>query len=191
MTQVLMLLDYQEAVCGKNGLLGAKSGLSAHTAERDVIEKASHVLRTARSRGVPVIHVGVAFDTSYRNRTNRGPGFARFEENRWMLEGSPESEFIEDLQPLSDEPVVYKGCVDPFIGTNLLEHLIRLGATELHIGGTATNYVVESTARHAADMGYSVVILEDICASYNDTMHRFAIEKTLPLFAEIRSIQDW
>lgn len=108
-----------------------------------------------------------------------------------MLEGSTESEFIEELRPVNGESVIYKGCVDPFIGTDLLETLIRLRATELHIGGTATNYVVESTARHAGDMGFAVVVLEDICASYSEEMHQFAIEKTLPLFAEIKRSDAW
>lgn len=138
-----------------------------------------------------MIHVGVAFQDSFHNRTNRGPGFDRFEQNRWMIHGSPEARFVPELQPRPGEPVVYKGCVDPFIGTNLLELLIGMGATHLGIGGTATNYVVESTARHAGDMGFLVAVLEDLCASYNDEMHDFAIKNTVPLFATVQNSQDW
>jgi nicotinamidase-related amidase len=187
---VLLLMDYQVGICGISGLLGSRSGLSEHTERRDVLAKAGVALANARERGIPVIHVGVAFDSFYQNRNNRGAGFERFETSRWMLRGSQEAEFNPDVQPIEGEPVVFKGCVNPFIGTNLQEILIRQGATHLYLGGTATNYVVESTARHAGDLGYDVTVLEDLCASYNDEMHRFAIERTLPLFARIGTSAD-
>lgn len=189
-SQVLMLMDYQVGICGEGGLLGSRSGLAAHTAQRNVLEKAGKTLAAARERGIPVVHVGVAFDEMFQNRTNRTAGFERFETNRWMLQGSPEAEFNPEVRPIEGEHVVFKGCVNPFIGTNLSEILIQLGVTNLYIAGTATNYVVESTARHAGDSGYSVTILEDLCASYNDEMHRYAIEKILPLFATIGTSAD-
>lgn len=189
-TPVLLLMDYQVGICGKGGMFGSRSGLSGHTESRDVLAKAGAALTTARERRIPVVHVGVAFDSSYQNRTNRGGGFGRFETNRWMLVGSEEAEFNPEVQPIDGEFVVFKGCVDPFIGTNLHEILIRLGATDLYVAGTATNYVVESTARHAGDFGYNVIILEDLCASYSDEMHKFAIERTLPMFATIGTSAD-
>ena len=187
---VLVLMDYQVGICGVDGLLGSRSGLSTHAAERDVLGKAGRTLAAARSRGIPVIHVGVAFDDAYQNRTNRTAGFEGLETNGWMLKGSSEAEFNPQVRPIDGEYVVFKGCVNPFIGTNLLEILVRLDVTDLYLAGTATNYVVESTARHAGDSGYSVTVLEDLCASYNDEMHLFAIERTLPLFATIGTSAD-
>ena len=190
MAPALILMDLQVGICGPGGLLGGKSGLSDHTAERGVLDRAGRILEKARTAGMAVIHVGVAFDEDYANRNNRGPGFARFESNRWMLRGSEESAFNPEVDPVDGEIVIYKGCVNPFIGTNLMEVLVRLGTTHLYLGGTATNYVVESTARHAGDTGFDVTVLEDLCASYNQQMHDFAIEKILPMFASVRSAAD-
>ena len=187
---VLMLMDLQVGICGPGGLLGSKSGLSDHTAQRNVLERAAGALQQARTNGVSVIHVGVAFDEDYANRNNRGQGFGRFESNRWMLRGSEEAAFNPQVAPVDGEIVIHKGSVDPFIGTNLMEILVRLGAAQLYLGGTATNYVVESTARHAGDTGFAVTVLEDLCASYNQEMHDFAVQKTLPLFAAIRDSSD-
>lgn len=184
-TPALILMDLQVGICGPDGLLGGKSGLSDHTAERGVLDRAGRVLEKARTAGIAVIHVGVAFDEDYANRNNRGPGFARFESNRWMLRGSEESAFNPEVVPAEGELVIYKGCVNPFIGTNLMEVLVRLGTTHLYLGGTATNYVVESTARHAGDSGFEVTVLEDLCASYNQEMHDFAVQRTLPMFASV------
>lgn len=183
--RTLLLMDYQVGICGEGGLLGTRSGLSAHASERNVLEKAGRVLQWAREQGVPVVHVGVAFEENYGNRTNRSPAFERFESNRWLLRSSTEAAFNPEVRPVPGEPVVFKGCVDPFVGTNLLQILIRLGSTDLYLGGTATNYVVESAARHAGDMGFSVTVLEDLCASYNQEMHEFSVARVLPTFATI------
>ena len=43
----------------------------------------------------------------------------------------------------------------------LLPLLAAWGAGEIAVAGVATNHVVESAARHAADLGFSVVVLEE------------------------------
>lgn len=181
----LLLMDYEVAICGPEGKLGSRSGLSAHTAERGVLDRAGMCLQAARQHDVPVIHVRVAFDPSYTRRTNRSTPFAAFEENGLLLEDSADAQFCEQVAPAAGETVINKGCVNPFIGTNLTERLTALGARRLFLGGVATNFVVESAARHAGDAGYQVTVLEDLCAAYSDEMHEFAITNTLPLFAEI------
>jgi nicotinamidase-related amidase len=81
--------------------------------------------------------------------------------------------------------VITKGCVNPFIGTPLQARLVTLGITDLYLGGVATNFVVESAARHAGDSGFHVTVLEDLCAAYNEPMHEFAITRTIPLFPDV------
>ena len=181
----LLLMDYEIAICAPDGRLGTRSGLSAHAAARGVLDRAGRCLQAARDRGVPVVHVRVAFDADYTRRTNRSARFATFEQNQLLIEGSPDAEFCDQVKPAPGETIINKGCVNPFIGTNLTERLTALGARRLFLGGVATNFVVESAARHAGDAGYEVTVLEDLCAAYSQEMHDFAIAKTLPTFAEI------
>jgi biuret amidohydrolase len=186
----LLLMDFQVAICGPGGALGERSGLSAHTAERGVLDRVATCLRAARGAGLPVLHARVAFDDGYTRRTNRSQRFAGMEANRMLIEGSGDAEFVREAAPVDGETVVNKGCVNPFIGTTLDARLRALGVRELYLGGVATNFVVESAARHAGDSGYSVTVLEDLCASYNQEMHDFAIQTTLPLFASIGASPD-
>ena len=181
----LLLMDFQVAICGPEGRLGSGSGLSDHTSQRGVLARVAACLSAARDVHMPVLHVGVRFDPAFTNRTNRSARFAGMEKNELMLEGSQDAEFVAEAMPVGGETVVYKGCVNPFIGTVLDQRLRALGVTDLYLGGVATNFVVESAARHAGDSGYTVTVLEDLCAAYNQQMHEFAIERTLPLFAEI------
>jgi len=108
-----------------------------------------------------------------------------------MLLGTPDTEFCAEVQPVKGEPVITKGCVNPFIGTALMELLVGRRIGELYLGGVATNMVVESATRHAADSGFAVNVIEDLCASFDLPMHEFAITKTLPVFAELCSADDF
>jgi nicotinamidase-related amidase len=102
-----------------------------------------------------------------------------------MTEGTAEVAFCPEVQPLLSEVVVTKSTTDPFIGTQLSTALISIGATELYLGGVSTTFVVESAARHAADVEFRVSVIEDICAAQDELSHRFAVEGTLLAFATI------
>lgn len=176
----LLLMDYEVAVCSR-----------LPEQARSVFPRVKKSLEIARAGGVPIIHVRVAFDEHYTLRTSRSPRFASIERHRLMLEGSEEVKFIAEAQPLPSEPIITKGCVNPFIGTALMELLIGRRICELYLGGIATNYVVESTTRHAADTGFTVNVIEDLCASFDVEMHDFSIKKILPAFSNICSLSDF
>ena len=58
------------------------------------------------------------------------------------------------------------------------------------MGGVATNFGVESTARDAWQHNYSVVIAEDACSSMDADLHQFAMEKVLRRVARVRSTAE-
>lgn len=187
--KALLMLDYQVALCEEGPHLKAPP-LQAQVAERDVLATAARVLEAARAAGTLVVHVRLAFDPSYKLRTNRLPRFDPYETNRVMLADSPEAQIVAQVAPIEGEPVVDKGCVDPFVGTALREMLAAEGVTEVVLGGVATNLVVESTARHASDSGLQVTIVEDMCASFAPDLHTFAMEKVLPLFGTVTTADE-
>lgn len=182
--KALLMLDYQVALC-EDGPHLRMPPLAAQVAERDVLATAEKVLGAARDAGWLVVHVRLAFDPSYVLRTNRLPRFAPYEENRAMLADSPEAQIVKALAPIEGEPVVDKGCVDPFVGTPLLTALHAEGITEVVLGGVATNLVVESAARHASDAGFQVTVVEDMCASFRPDFHEFSVQNMLPLFGTV------
>lgn len=190
-TTALILLDYQRALCEPGDLCLAPP-LAEQAQIRNVLTTAAAALGHARAaEDVCVIHVRLGFDPSYELRTNRTSRFQRYPDQGLLQADDPAAQIMSEVAPLRDEPVVVKGGVDPFIGTPLLEMLLGKGVRRVVLGGVATNLVVESAARHAADSGLSVVVLEDLCASFSPEMHQIAIEKTLPLFSEITSSVAW
>lgn len=185
----LIMLDYQVALCDEGELCRA-APLAAQVRERDVVATARRVLDAARAAGVPVFHVRLAFDPTYVLRTNRLARFDAYPDSKAMLAGSPEAEIIAELTPIEGEPVVDKGCVDPFVGTPLRDVLAAEGISHIVLGGVATNLVVESTARHASDTGLQVSVVEDMCASFNPAAHDFAFANILPMFGAVTTADE-
>jgi len=182
--KALLMLDYQVALCEEGPHLRMPP-LAAQIAERGVLATAERVLAAARAAGTLVVHVRLAFDPSYKLRTNRLPRFDPYEEQRAMLADSPEAAIVKALAPVAGEPVIDKGCVDPFAGTALRDVLAAEGVTEVVLGGVATNLVVESAARHASDSGLQVTVVEDMCASFRPDFHEFSVTNMLPLFGSV------
>jgi nicotinamidase-related amidase len=180
----LLLLDYQVALCD-GGPHGRQPALAEQVATRNVLTNAGEVLTKARDNGMFVIHVRLAFDPSYRLRTNLSSRFDVYERESAMLIGSPEAEFMPQVAPLVSEPIVTKGAVDAFVGTPLHAMLSGRAIRNVVLAGVATNLVVEATARHATDLGFSVTVLEDCCASFQEELHTFAIDRLFPLFSTV------
>jgi nicotinamidase-related amidase len=67
-----------------------------------------------------------------------------------------------------------------FHGTELDLQLRRRGIRTIVLGGVATNFGVESTARHAWERGY---IAEDACMSRSADLHAVAVEAIFPRIA--------
>lgn len=188
--EALLLMDFQEATCRENGAIGS-AGTGGEVARRGVLVTAARVLAACRKSEVVVIHVRVAFDPDYRQMTSASPRFQRMRSAGLLQRSDPGTDFVPELQPADGELVIEKGCVNPFVGTPLQAILTRLGVRELVLGGVATNHVVESTARYAADAGYGVTVLEDCCASFSAELHDFAIRNVLPMYARIASADEY
>ena len=186
----LLLMDYQEAICRESGTIGA-SGCGAEVVRRGVLANAARVLARCRALGTPVIHVRVGFDPDYSNMTSASRRFQSMRKAGLLQDADPASAICGEVAPLPGEPVIRKGCVNPFVGTALQPLLTRLGVSELALGGVVTNHVVESAARFAADSGYAVTVLDDLCASYNEQLHDFAIKNTLPMYARIATASEF
>ncbi|ORA26289.1 hypothetical protein BST13_32030 [Mycobacterium aquaticum] len=184
----LLVADLQVGFCCEGDDCLAPP-LAEQATRRQVISVAAAVQKAALQSGVPVVHTRLAFHPSYFTRTNRTTRFDRYPAERLLSQEAPSAQIVVELQS-AEAVLVTKGCVDPLVGTPLPAILAANGITDLFIGGVATNLAVESASRHASDLGMSVRVIEDMCASSSPELHTLAIGKTLPLFAEIVASGD-
>ena len=111
---------------------------------------AARVLSDFRQRQKPVIHV--------RHLSVR-PGATFF------LPGTRGAEIHSSVQPVSGETVIEKNFPNAFRSTGLREFLEKHNTKNLVIAGMMTHMCVDATVRHAADLGYSITLLGDACAT--------------------------
>jgi nicotinamidase-related amidase len=176
-TTALVLIDLQKGVLSMP--------LSPYDAPQ-VIERSVSLGRAIRQAGGLVVLVNVAFASSFADRLSQPvdapspPG------------GLPAdwSDFAPEIASLPGDVIVTKRQWGAFHGTELDLQLRRRGITTIVLGGIATNFGVESTAREAWQHSYAVIIAEDACTSIGPEMHQFAIEKILPRVARIRSTAE-
>ncbi|HEX4632402.1 MAG TPA: isochorismatase family protein, partial [Gemmatimonadales bacterium] len=77
-----------------------------------------------------------------------------------------------------------------FYGTALDLHLRRRGIRTIVLGGIATNFGVESTARDAFERNYELVFVEDAMAALTAEAHAFACQTIFPRIGRVRSTQE-
>ncbi len=181
MSSALILMDYQETICRPDGAIGGASGSGPEASRRDVLAVAGRCLAVAREHGLTVAHVRVGFDEHSTLRTNRTETFAGA--IPVLQIDDPNSAICHEVAPLPEEPVIIKQWVDPFVGSPLNGLLRGQGVDRLFLGGVNTNHVVESSARHAADLGYEVFVVEPMCSSFTPEAHEASIA-ALPVFAD-------
>lgn len=158
--------------------------------EKQVLEKIARLLEAARRKRLRVIHITASVRRDYLDMPRASSLWIALRESKTLIQGTPGAEIHPLAAPREDELVVNKTCVDPFLTTNLGQALINFDVNTLILVGLWTNYVVEATARHAADLGYRVIVVRDCCASNDDQNHEFAMTRILPTIATVAGLDD-
>ena len=145
-----------------------------------VLEHIASVVRTARRRNVPVIHITASVRRDFLDLPRDNPLWDGLRKSRQLIFGTKGAAIHPKVRPLRNELVLNKTCVDPFLTTNLGQALQNHDVNTVVLVGLWTNWVVEATARHASDMGYRVFVVREATASNKLENHHFAINKILP-----------
>jgi nicotinamidase-related amidase len=119
----------------------------------DAESKVAALLAAWRQAGRPLYHVRHASRSPHGAFRAGTPGFA----------------FKPEAQPLEGEAVITKEVNSGFIGTDLEQRLRAAGIDTVVLCGLTTDHCVSTTARMAGNLGFSVVVVEDACATHERT----------------------
>ncbi|MEZ2624534.1 cysteine hydrolase family protein [Paenalcaligenes hominis] len=194
MGTVLLALHYQNEVLHEEGKI--RVGIEANSPDRQrVITAAASLLSQARQTHVPIVHVRVAYRPDYADLICNAPILEAVKQMGAMQDGSWGAQFYTGLEPLvnhSAEFVVSHKRINAFYGSDLEVILRKLNAQRLVVAGVATHSVVESTVRHAVDMGFEVIVAADACGAPPEA-HANALQ-SMRLIAKVvpqLSAADW
>jgi nicotinamidase-related amidase len=83
----------------------------------------------------------------------------------WFLRDAPGFEIVPELAPRPSEGLLDKISMSAFEGTYLDIALRDCGIQAVALAGVALEIGIEPTVRHAVDLGYVPVLLEDACGA--------------------------
>jgi len=113
-------------------------------------DKAQQVLQAFRQAGDTVIHVRHEFTS---------------DDAPFFTPGSAGAHLHPKVLNQADEPVVLKHFVNAFRETNLRALLEQRSITELVVVGSMSHMCIDGVVRAAADLGYTVTVIHDACAT--------------------------
>lgn len=174
----LVVIDLQE------GILPFAGG--PHSANQ-VVEKAAILARQCREKNMPVFLVRVGWSADFADALKQPadaalPGHDVLPDNWWhppVALGAQESDIV-----------IIKRQWGAFYGTDLELQLRRRGIDTIILCGIATNIGVESTARNAWELGFSLVIAEDACSAASAEQHQTSLDYIFPRIARVRSTDE-
>jgi nicotinamidase-related amidase len=145
-----------------------------------VLASAAALAAAFRRRDLPVVLVNV---------TGAAPG--RTEQTR-SLKGLPPdwADLVPELDTQAADLLVTKKTWGAFTGTELEARLKALGVTQVVLAGVATSFGVESTARHAYELGFNVTLAFDAMTDLSFEAHENSVSRIFPRLGETGSTQE-
>ncbi|WP_424236880.1 isochorismatase family protein [Bhargavaea ginsengi] len=124
----------------------------------DAIGKIKELRELAYENEIPVIYT--------RNVQKKTINFDSFavkakRDNSKYIDGRPETEIVDELEPRESDLVVDKSYASAFFGTPFISYLIKMGVDSLIIVGGSTSGCVRATAVDAVTHNFNVAVVED------------------------------
>lgn len=160
----LLVVDLQKGI----------AGLPTAHPMADVIASAVTLTDAFRGRGLPVVLINV--DAGAPGRTEQA------RPNIPMPAGW--TDLLPELKQQASDHVVTKRTWGAFTGTDLEQYLKVNGVTQVVIAGVATSAGVESTARHAHELGFNVALATDAMTDRSVEAHDRSIQMIFPRLGE-------
>jgi biuret amidohydrolase len=171
----LVIIDVQEDFISPTGAAG-NWGIDMSIFEPP-LAKIEQLIAAARAAGVTQVYVRVVTKAEtdpnalklLHERKGRPP-----EALAICRAGTPGADFYRiapDVEDIRIEKVLYSS----FVGTDLDEQLKARGVDTLVVVGFTTECCVDSTVRDAFHRDYSVFVVADACAAYEEALHYGAL----------------
>jgi nicotinamidase-related amidase len=172
----LVMIDLQHGIVGRS--LGPYGG-------PEVVARAKQLADAMRAKGAAIVWVRVLL-----NELNFPSSDAPTRAPDAPPAPAIASELVPEAGVQPGDIVVAKRQWGAFYGTDLELQLRRRGIDTIVLGGIATNFGVESTARAAYDRSFRLVFVEDATSSLAADMHQFTFEKLFRHMGHVRSTQQ-
>ena len=189
MNTALILIEYQ------NEWLNLKSKLNALIKDREQFEtsvkNSKLALAEARKRKMPVIHVTMTLEPSYKlfGQGEYGLRAAIPKAKTWL---GKQAEIHSDFKPLNGEYVIKeRSGASAFAGTTLDSYLRNNNISTIYITGYALHVCVESTLREAHDLGYKTNVIYDASTAFSKEQQSYFLNDIIHHYGHAITTKDF
>jgi len=147
---------------------------------REILEHARALAEAFRRHRLPVVLVNV--DGGAPGRTEQARSVANFP-GGW-------TEIVPELNQQPDDHTVTKRTWGAFTNTDLEAYLRSLAVTHVVVAGVATSVGVESTARHAYELGFNVTLAVDAMTDRSPDAHVNSVTRIFPKLGETGTTRE-
>jgi biuret amidohydrolase len=171
----VLALHWQVNVIEPAGFFGGM--LAEPVAASGVVPRAATFHAAARAAGVPVAFTRFTVPVG-DGQLVRNTGFmsAVGDAAEAFRPDAPGAALIEPMAVVGAGDRVFDNQkLSGLAGSELPGWLARLGVDTVFVTGVATNLTVEQTARHAADLGFTVHVVRDCVTAATEEAHRASL----------------
>jgi nicotinamidase-related amidase len=135
---------------------------------QSIIPTSQGLIREARARRLPIVFACDSYkpdDFIFRGKMKP-----------YSLQGTEGAQVIDELLPQPTDLLLPKRRFSAFFGTGLENTLRGWGVDTVVVAGVTTHVCVLMTALDAICHDFTVIVLEDCCASHRKEIHQSTIE---------------
>jgi len=182
----LLVMDLQKHMVDEASPAAPHTGFPKMVKQTGLFDKTGRVLEAARNAKMFVGYVIVDLAASALPRYPERGAFCKMlkaekDDVNVLRPGTWGYDSAEAGAPKPGEPIITKGHISAFAGSDLDSVLRENGITDLALLGVATTFVVTGTVWSAVTHGYSCLVIEDCCAAGSQEAHEAAIAAFAPV----------
>jgi nicotinamidase-related amidase len=177
----VVVVDMQNGFCHPEGSLHAPGSEA-------VVDDVAALVADAREAGASVVFTRDVHPPEQFEDAHYYDEFERWGEH--VVEGTWETELVDELDVREDDHVVEKHTYDAFHRTELEGWLDAHGVDDLVFCGTLANVCVLHTAGSAGLRDYRPVLVEDAIGAIEDDHKAYALDHADWLFGEVTTREE-
>ncbi len=185
----VIVVDVQNDFCATDGWMGKGCRDLPLGDIQAMVLRLEKFINVARAHQVPLIWVRCAYDDVYIG-SNQKERVQRQEFGQPPCLSETWGQEFYVLKPKEEEVIVTKHRYDAFEGTNLDLILRSNGIRTLLMTGVTTECCVESASRHGFFLGYSIVMVEDCCGTFDAALQESSRKMIQEYFGVVSNSEE-
>ncbi|MEM3205635.1 MAG: isochorismatase family cysteine hydrolase [Thermoplasmatales archaeon] len=148
---------------------------------QEFLKNIKQVIERSRELKIPIFYTKITpLPQEFESPLRKAAGFGKFEPG----------DIVKEIYPTDKDIVINKNTASIFIGTNFELMVRNAGINSLFFTGIATEIGVETSVRHAQNLGFIPIVIKDAVSSRDKDAHERSL-KNMSALLPVISLSDF